>query len=116
MIILIKSKLLDEEIVILDQKSDISKARLKFLGRVLYFPPEIKELSKIGQDRDTVRAVHLLKKIFSGWIVPGNKVTRGRPSGGKPSGGKPSGGRPSRSNNRNYPEGRYIKIFRGENI
>ena len=71
----IRSRLLGgEEILFVNDKKDLKTARAAHPGKVVYLPPEAEEL---WMDRDRhdfealVGAAHMVKKAFSGWIIPG---------------------------------------------
>lgn len=71
----IRSKLLNgEEILFVNDKKDLKAARHAHPGKVVYLPPETEELwgDRNRPDFATlVGAIHLVKKTFTGWIVPG---------------------------------------------
>ena len=72
--LVIRSHLLDEEqIVLVLERKQLSKARQANPGKLIYVPLEIEELQRHRDSpdyRELVRKVHLIKKEFDGWIVP----------------------------------------------
>ena len=76
--LLLDSSLLDgETIVIAFKKKALKKIKAKYPDLVIYFPPEIQELIDQNENGEGVKKVHLVKKIFKGWIVP-SKSNKGR--------------------------------------
>ena len=68
---LIESQLLDGEIIILCKiKSALQYLRKEFPDTVIYSPLEIEELYRFKDDEDAIKAAHMVKKRFGGWIVP----------------------------------------------
>jgi hypothetical protein len=72
--VVIKSRLLDgQQVLLVLQKKHLKEARQEHPDKVIYFPPEIKELGRhrgVPGYEDLLRKVHLVKKEFGGWIVP----------------------------------------------
>lgn len=69
--IVMESLLLDgEQILLVMEKQYLREARKAHPDKTLYFPPEVEELHPHRHDTDLLRAVHLVKSKFKGWIVP----------------------------------------------
>jgi len=76
--IVFNSRVLDDQFVLVYDKKDLKEARAEHPDKVIYFPPEIEELlskadlsASVGQAGvDYIKAVHLVKKTFGGWIIP----------------------------------------------
>lgn len=74
--LVIESALLDgEHVVIVLEKRWLKEARQANPGRVLYFPPEIRELRRFQDDPDAIKAIHRIKRHFGAWIVPSLKLS-----------------------------------------
>jgi hypothetical protein len=73
----IESRVLDgEKILLVTEKKYLKEARKEHPDKVIYFPPEIRELAKHEGSvwfKDMVKKVHMAKKEFKGWIVPSDK-------------------------------------------
>ena len=67
--IVFNSRVLDDQFVLVYDKKDLKEARAEHPDKVIYFPPEIEELLNKA-DVDYIKAVHLVKKTFGGWIIP----------------------------------------------
>ena len=68
--IVFKSRVLDDRFVLVYDKRDLKEAREAHPDKAIYFPPEAKELIRNADDVDHIKAVHLVKKTFGGWIIP----------------------------------------------
>lgn len=70
----IESRLLDgEKILLVTEKKYLKEARKEHPDKVIYFPPEIRELYKFKDQKEYIKQIHLAKKEFKGWIVPSDK-------------------------------------------
>ena len=77
--VLIRSKLLDGEIIVLAlKKKALKRIKQNYPDLVIYFPPEVEELSKDMNNEDSIKQVHMVKKTMRGWIVP-SKGERRKP-------------------------------------
>jgi len=68
--IVFRSKVLDDRFVLVYDKKDLKEAREAHPDKAIYFPPEIEDLISNADDVDHIKAVHLVKKEFGGWIIP----------------------------------------------
>ena len=69
--IIIESSLLDDEqILLVFEKRYLKEARKVYPDKTIYFPPEIKELSRLKDEPGAIKLMHQVKKKFNGWIVP----------------------------------------------
>ena len=74
--VVLESALLDgETLLVVFEKRWLKEARGEHPGKVLYFPPEIRELLRFKDDPEAVRAIHRAKKRFKGWLVPSKLST-----------------------------------------
>ena len=69
--VLIKSDVLDGEVVLLAlKKKALKRLRADYPDLVIYFPPEVNELIEQGGSPVDVKGVHSVKKLTKGWVVP----------------------------------------------
>jgi hypothetical protein len=69
--VVIESRLLDgEEVVLVMEKKYLKEAQAAHPDKVLYFPPEVRELYPNRDNREFIRTAHSAKKEFGGWVVP----------------------------------------------
>jgi len=81
--VLLESLLLNgEQILLVMEKQFLREAREAYPDKTLYFPPEVEELYPHRHDTELLRAVHLIKSKFKGWIVP-STGHKGDPKHGK---------------------------------
>lgn len=83
----IESEVLQDTIIWVAEKKYLKQTRAECPGKVVYFPPEIKELVEtrdyirslpktedltpsLLEFEDLLRAVHLVKKQLGGWVLP----------------------------------------------
>ena len=82
--VLLESLLLNgEQILLVMEKQYLREARKAYPDVTLYFPPEVEELYPYMHDTELIRAVHLIKSRFKGWVVP-STGRKGDPKHGKP--------------------------------
>ena len=65
---IIKSKILDETIIILKDRNKLNEIKEEFPDTVIYLPSEIRNLARFKGDADALRQIHAAKKKFEGWI------------------------------------------------
>lgn len=67
--LIIESRLLDGEcLVFCKEKSALAEVRKKYPDYAVYFQPEIEALAQI-KNRAEIKKLHLIKKLFRGWII-----------------------------------------------
>jgi len=75
----IESRLLDgEQILLVLEKKHLKDARAAHPDKVIYFPPEIDELRHemdAPNFQQFLKAMHLVKKTFCGWVCPSTRYT-----------------------------------------
>jgi len=77
--VVIESRLLDgEQILLVLEKKHLKDARVAHPDKVIYFPPEIDELRHeidAPNFRQFLKAMHMVKKTFCGWVCPSTRYT-----------------------------------------
>ncbi len=71
----IKSKLLNDTLILCFDKSKLRLVMERHPNIPIYFPPEIEELYPYRQEGELIRWVHACKKEFGAWLVPRDKQT-----------------------------------------
>ena len=63
---IIRSKILDEDIIVLKDKNMLKKLQKEHPGVVIYSPAEIDDMERFKGDHDAIRKIHAAKKLFEG--------------------------------------------------
>ncbi|MFQ5583456.1 MAG: hypothetical protein ACE5GL_03360 [Calditrichia bacterium] len=72
--VMIESKLVNDTLILCFDKKNFKRVRKRHPGIPIYFEPEINELWKYREDKETIKWLHAVKKQFQGWVMPsGNK-------------------------------------------
>ncbi|MCK5012210.1 MAG: hypothetical protein KAS66_00160 [Candidatus Omnitrophica bacterium] len=70
---IIRSKILDEDIIVLKDKKMLKKLQEEHPGVVIYSPAEINEMERFKGDHDAIRKIHNAKKMFEGRLHKNNR-------------------------------------------
>ena len=68
--VVIRSRLLGEEFVLVFDTDDVEEAKRLEPGKVIYILDEMEELTRRPRDPETLKRIHRIKKKFDGLIVP----------------------------------------------
>ncbi len=68
--VMFESKVLNDIFIFCRDKKNLKHVRKKHPGIPIYFEPEINELWKCREEKESLQWVHRFKKEFGGWIVP----------------------------------------------
>jgi hypothetical protein len=67
--LVIRSRLLREDILLVCEKNRVREAELEHPGLTTYVLPEMRILRDFEQKPDTIRRLHRIKKEMHGWIT-----------------------------------------------
>lgn len=76
----------NERFLLVLDKKDLKEARKAHPGMVIYFPQEIKEITRhegCPDFPDLLKKIHMVKKVLGGWVVPSDSpILKGYKKGG----------------------------------